>query len=113
MLVFRFYGVVAYSVTQRRHEIGVRIALCAESRHIFWFVMGRGLVLVLVGGALGVAGAFTLTRLLSAILYGVSARDPLIFAGVAIFLMSVAMAACYIPAQRATKVDPVVALRYE
>jgi putative ABC transport system permease protein len=107
------YGVISYSVAQRTHELGIRAALGASNNSLLRMILYRGLVLTLLGVAIGVAGSLAVTRALATLLYGVGARDPITMASVAAILSLVALAACYIPARRATKVDPMVALRYQ
>lgn len=107
------YGAISYAVSQRTREIGIRVALGAAPALIMKFILARGLRLSLLGTVLGLAAAAGLARLMTSLLFGVSATDPATFGSVAIVLLGVAMAACYIPAKRAMRVDPLVALRHE
>ena len=107
------YGVLSHLVTQRRHEIGVRMALGAERKDVLKLVVGHGLRLAILGLGIGLAASLALTRSLESMLFGVRPKDPLTFGLVSMILMSVALFASYLPARRATKVDPIVALRYE
>ncbi len=107
------YGVLAYSVSQRTHEVGIRMALGAGHRDVLRLFMGQGMRLVLIGLVIGLGGAFALTRLMSSLLFGVSTTDAATFVAVAVGLTLVGVLACYLPARRATRVDPLIALRYE
>ena len=107
------YGILSFTVAQRTREIGVRVALGAQRLDVFSLVVGKGLKLAVIGSAIGLLGALTVTRLVSRLLYGVSPIDPVTFASMSLLLVALAMLASWIPARRAAKVDPMVALRYE
>jgi putative ABC transport system permease protein len=107
------YGITSYAVAQRTHEIGIRLALGAQLSDVLRLVLRQGLILTMIGAAIGLFGAYLAMRAITSVLYGVSATDPLTFALVAGLLIAVALIASYVPARRATKVDPLVALRNE
>ena len=107
------YGIVAYAVTERTHEIGVRLALGAQRRDVMAMIVAQGMAMAAAGAAVGVVSALLLTRLMKSLLFGVSAADPITFAAIPLLLAAVAFVACYLPARRATRVDPLAALRTE
>lgn len=113
LAVVGIYGVMSYAITQRTNEIGIRVALGAQHGNILWLILGQGLRLAVVGGTLGILASFALTRYMSHLLFGISPRDPQTFVAIPFALFAVALLACYIPARRAMRVDPIVALRYE
>ena len=113
LAVAGIYGVTAYSVARRTHEIGVRMALGARAGDVLRLVLGQGLLTVAAGVAVGTGGSFVLTRAIQSLLFGVGANDPVTFAGVALLLTLVALLATYVPARRASRLDPVAALRHE
>jgi putative ABC transport system permease protein len=107
------YGITSYAVAQRTREIGIRMTLGAQLSDVLRLVLNHGVKLTIIGVALGLIGAFVVTRAITSVLYGVSATDPLTFGLVSGILILVTLVACYVPARRATKVDPLVALKYE
>jgi ABC-type antimicrobial peptide transport system permease subunit len=113
LAVIGIYGVISYLVAQRTREIGVRMALGAQRGHVIGMIVRQGLTLTLIGVALGVAASLAAVRALNRLLFGVSPTDPVTFVAVVVILGFVALAACFIPARRASRIDPMVALRYE
>jgi len=113
LTIVGLYGVMSYSVAQRRNEIGIRLALGAQSRDVLLMIVKQGSTLIVLGLVIGLFGAYALTRLIASMLFGVTAKDPITFGAVAVLLAIVALLACYVPAWRATKVDPMEALRCE
>ena len=107
------YGVISYMVTQRTQEVGLRMALGAEPRDVLRLVVGQGMKLTLIGVAVGLLASFALTRVMSSLLYEVEPRDPLTFVGVWLLLVSTALVACWVPAKRASRLDPMASLRFD
>jgi putative ABC transport system permease protein len=113
LTIVGLYGVMSYSVVQRTNEIGIRLALGAQSRDVLIMIIKQGSKLIVLGLVIGLAVAFAATRVISSLLFGVTTKDPFTFVAAAVLLAIVALLACYVPAWRATKVDPLEALRYE
>jgi putative ABC transport system permease protein len=113
LAIVGIYGVMSYSVTQRTHEIGIRMAIGASPLDVFKMILGHGMKLALIGVGLGLLGAFLLTRLMATMLFGVAPTDAMTYTGISALLITVALLACYLPGRRATKVEPTISLRYE
>ena len=113
LAIVGIYGVMSYSVTQRTHEIGIRMAIGARPRDVFAMILGHGMKLTLLGIVIGLLAAFGLTRLMETMLFGVAPTDVTTFTAISVLLVTVALLACYLPGRRATKVEPTISLRYE
>lgn len=113
MTLTGIYGVISYTISRRTQEIGIRMALGAQTRDVLKMIMKQGMTRALIGVGVGLVASLVLTRLMKSLLFGVSATDPLTFAFIALLLSTVALLACYIPARRAARVDPLIALKYE